>query len=57
VIATLPGFALSPRLTSALMVVAAITAVVAVGCGSSSGAASKVAVFPMAGTPDANTHT
>ena len=56
-IATLPGFAVSPRLTSALMVVAAITAVVAVGCGSSSGAASKVAVFPMAGTPDANTHT
>jgi arylsulfotransferase ASST len=40
-----------------LMVVAAIVTIVAVGCGSSSGAASKVAVFPMADTPDANTHT
>ena len=39
------------------MVLAAITAIVAVGCGSSSGAASKVAVFPMAGTPDASART
>src|SRR5437867_11597637 len=41
------------------MVLAALAAIVAVGCGSSSssGAASKVAVFPTAGTPTASART
>jgi hypothetical protein len=46
----------SARLKSALLVVAALATIVAVGCGSS-GAASSVAIFPMAGTPDASPKT
>lgn len=55
-IATLLRFRMSPRLTSAVLVVVALAAIVAVGCGSS-GAASSVAVFPMAGTPTASPKT
>src|SRR2546423_9116078 len=55
-IATLLRFQMSARLTSAVLVVAALVAIVAVGCGSS-GAASTVAIFPMAGTPTASPGT
>jgi Arylsulfotransferase (ASST) len=55
-IATLLRFRMSPRLTSAVLVVAALVMIVAVGCGSS-GAASDVAIFPMAGTPTASPKT
>jgi arylsulfotransferase ASST len=57
VIATLLRFAVSARLKSALLVAAALAAIVAVGCNSSSSAASGVAVFPLNGTPTASPRT
>jgi hypothetical protein len=48
---------MSARLQTWLIVVAALAMIVAVGCGSSSGADDGIATFPMAGTPTASPAT
>jgi hypothetical protein len=48
---------MSARLQTWLIVVGALAMIVAVGCGSSSGADDGVATFPMAGTPTASPKT
>ncbi|MEA2388096.1 MAG: hypothetical protein QOG41_869 [Thermoleophilaceae bacterium] len=48
---------MSARIKTVLLVVSALAAIAAVGCGSSSDAASGVAIFPMQGTPTASPGT
>ena len=48
---------MSARVQTRLILVGALATIVAVGCGSSSGATSGVATFPMANTPDASPKT